>query len=218
MRALETRYGRAALLEALRDETRRCAPASRSGEVAAITRGRGGRGDRARHRGRRLRAAMRAVAAAASSTPPASSSTPTSGGRRCRAAALDARARRSPRGYTNLEYDLGARAAAAARDVHAETLLARLTGAEAAIVVNNNAAATLLVLAALARRTRGDHLARRAGGDRRRLPRARRDGAVGRDAARSGHDQPHARRRLRGRDHARDRRCSCACIRPTSGS
>src|SRR5204862_4627083 len=36
------------------------------------------------------------------------------------------------------------------RDAHAEPLLCRLTGAEAAVVVNNNAAATMIVLAALA--------------------------------------------------------------------
>ena len=52
-------------------------------------------------------------------------------------------------GYSNLEYDLdeGRRSA---RDVHAEALLGRLTGAEAAVVVNNNAAAVLIMLSALA--------------------------------------------------------------------
>jgi L-seryl-tRNA(Ser) seleniumtransferase len=53
------------------------------------------------------------------------------------------------KGYASLEYDL-ARGARGRRDVHAEALICRLTGAEAAVVVNNNAAATLLVLAALA--------------------------------------------------------------------
>ncbi|OGO64399.1 MAG: L-seryl-tRNA(Sec) selenium transferase [Chloroflexi bacterium RBG_19FT_COMBO_50_10] len=54
-------------------------------------------------------------------------------------------------GYSNLEYDLVA-GQRGSRLVHAESLLIRLTQAEAALVVNNNAAAVMLVLSALARR------------------------------------------------------------------
>ena len=57
------------------------------------------------------------------------------------------------RGYSNLEYDI-AKGRRGSRSVHAEALLQRLTGAEAALVVNNNAAAVLLALTALARRRR----------------------------------------------------------------
>ena len=53
-------------------------------------------------------------------------------------------------GYSNLEYDLDA-GEHGSRYVHAEALLCKLTGAEAALVVNNNAGAVFLVLSALAR-------------------------------------------------------------------
>ncbi|MFN2525353.1 MAG: L-seryl-tRNA(Sec) selenium transferase, partial [Actinomycetota bacterium] len=52
-------------------------------------------------------------------------------------------------GYSNLEYDL-AEGARGNRYGHARLRIARLTGAEDALVVNNNAAGMLLVLSALA--------------------------------------------------------------------
>jgi L-seryl-tRNA(Ser) seleniumtransferase len=56
-------------------------------------------------------------------------------------------------GYSTLEYNLE-KGARGSRELHAEALLTRLTGGEAALVVNNNAAAVLLVLTALAYRKR----------------------------------------------------------------
>lgn len=55
--------------------------------------------------------------------------------------------------YSNLEYDLqtGKRGS---RLIHAEAVLRKLLGVEAALVVNNNASAVLLVLSALANRKR----------------------------------------------------------------
>ncbi len=57
------------------------------------------------------------------------------------------------RGYSNLEYDIenGSRGS---RLIHTESILQKLTGAEAALVVNNCASAILLVLSALANKKR----------------------------------------------------------------
>jgi L-seryl-tRNA(Ser) seleniumtransferase len=55
--------------------------------------------------------------------------------------------------YSTLEYDLE-KGQRGSRWIHAQSILQRLTGAEAALVVNNNASAVLLVLSALASRKR----------------------------------------------------------------
>ena len=148
MRALETRYGRAALVDALRAETAALRERLASGHVARGHGRRSGRRDRARRR----RAAARgdaAVARRASSTRPASSSTPTSAARRCprrrwRASATVAG------GYTNLEYDLDARRARTPRRARRDSCSRVSPAPKPRVVVNNNAAATLLLLAALA--------------------------------------------------------------------
>src|SRR5688572_20381655 len=63
-------------------------------------------------------------------------------------AAIEAMAAVS-RGYSNLEFDLEA-GERGSRYEHVESLVRRVTGAEAAIAVNNNASALLLALSALA--------------------------------------------------------------------
>jgi L-seryl-tRNA(Ser) seleniumtransferase len=68
-------------------------------------------------------------------------------GRAPLAAAAREAVARIAEGYSNLEWEAGARGS---RHVHVEELLCELTGAEAAIAVNNCAGATLLAAAALA--------------------------------------------------------------------
>jgi L-seryl-tRNA(Ser) seleniumtransferase len=57
------------------------------------------------------------------------------------------------RGYSNLEYDID-KGQRGSRLVHAQSVLQKITSAEAALVVNNNASAVMLVLAALASKKR----------------------------------------------------------------
>jgi L-seryl-tRNA(Ser) seleniumtransferase len=144
--ALETRYGRDALVDALRGAAASLRASLARGEKAPA-------GDEeavdliARNVATRLeqsfRPSLRRVINATGVI------IHTNLGRAPLAAAAIERIAALAPGYTNLEYDL-ARGERGARAVHAEALLTRLTGAEAAAVVNNNAGATLLMLAALA--------------------------------------------------------------------
>ena len=162
-----------------------------------------GRSDRdPRHRRRRRRARGWRVAgrpvAPGRERDRRRSCTPTSAARRSAPTRSRRRGRRRGRD-TRISSTGWTRASAGSRHDHAGTLLARACGAEAGIVVNNNAAAVLLVARRAGPRPRGDRVARRAGGDRRRLPRPRDHGRVAAPARRGRHHQPHAPRRLRAR-------------------
>ena len=152
VRALEARYGRAATVEALREEAAALRQRLASGEPGSEARAsivdteqaadqiERGLEHRLRHAFERpLRPVINATGVIVH----------TNLGRAPLAASAARRVAEIAQGYSNLEYDLdeGRRSA---RDVHAEALLGRLTGAEAAVVVNNNAAAVLIMLSALA--------------------------------------------------------------------
>ena len=143
---MEARFGSDATIDALRDAAAEMrtsiaadalAPSSRDAAAAHIEQ----------------RAAQALLVGAKGSLRPVINATGvilhTNLGRAPLAAAVRERVGELAGGYSNLEYDL-AHGSRGSRHVHAEALITRLTGAEAAIVVNNNAAATLLILTGLA--------------------------------------------------------------------
>ena len=143
MRELEQQFGRDAVVRALREEAAAVRALSVSGGALpedvpdAIARA----------------LPLRLATAAAGSLRPVINATGvvihTNLGRAPLCATAAERVAAIASGYSNLEYDLQA-GERGKRDAHAGGLIARLTGAEAAVVVNNNAAATLVTLAALA--------------------------------------------------------------------
>jgi L-seryl-tRNA(Ser) seleniumtransferase len=151
VRAIEAEYGRDAVLDAIRDEAARLRDALAPGQAAPAS-----LPDTPDAAAAWIAGALPARLAHdwTASLRPVINATGvilhTNLGRAPLADAALARVTAVAAGYCNLEYDL-AEGGRGRRDVHAERLLTRLTGAEAAVVVNNNAAATLLLLAALAR-------------------------------------------------------------------
>jgi len=141
VRALEARFGAEATVGALRAAAAEARRALASGADAKVV----GSIEQA--------AATQLAAAFRPSLAPVINATGvvihTNLGRAPLAAAAIERVADVARGYSSLEYDVD-RGVRGRRDVHAEGLVCRLTGAEAAVVVNNNAAATMIVLAALA--------------------------------------------------------------------
>jgi len=143
---LEARFGREAVVSALRDaaaELRQALAAGKREEAIERTAGETVLRDAAARLASGFRPSLRRVINATGVI------VHTNLGRAPLADAALARLRELGPGYSNLEYDLE-RGSRGSRTVHAEALLTRLTGAEAAAVVNNNASATLLMLAALA--------------------------------------------------------------------
>ena len=145
IRALEAQYGAAAAVDALRAGTDVVRKAMAAGGPAADADAVATRIEQAAadHIDRVFRSSLRRVINATGVV------LHTNLGRAPLAAAALDRISEVAAGYSSLEYDLAA-GRRGRRDVHAEGLLCRLTGAESAVVVNNNAAATMIVLAALA--------------------------------------------------------------------
>jgi L-seryl-tRNA(Ser) seleniumtransferase len=147
VKALEGRYGAAAVREALRAAADTIRDGVRRGTGAPAT------ADEAAGRIEQD-ASVRLASTFQGSLRPVINATGvvlhTNLGRAPLAAAAIERLALAARGYSNLEYDL-ASGTRGSRAVHAESLLTSLTGAEAAVVVNNNAAGVLLMLAALCR-------------------------------------------------------------------
>jgi L-seryl-tRNA(Ser) seleniumtransferase len=141
VRALEARFGAEATVGALRAAAAEARRALAGGAATEVV------------RGIEQAAATQLAAAFRPSLAPVINATGvvihTNLGRAPLAAAAIERVAEVARGYSSLEYDVD-RGARGRRDVHAEGLICRLSGAEAAVVVNNNAAATMIVLAALA--------------------------------------------------------------------
>ena len=143
--ALIERYGRAALIDAIREELAQMRSALRSGAAAvpdddeAILRRSGARLERLFSPG--LRPVFNLTGTVLHTN---------LGRAPLPQEAIDAIAAVAG-GASNLEFDLE-RGRRGDRDDHVEELLRRLTGAEAITVVNNNAAAVLLVLNSLANR------------------------------------------------------------------
>jgi L-seryl-tRNA(Ser) seleniumtransferase len=146
VRILEAKYGRDALVHALRDAAaalrdrlaqETSAPADEASAADAIAR------DAEARLTRGFEPSLRPVINATGVI------IHTNLGRAPLSDAAVARIAAIGRGYTNLEYDIS-KGGRGSRAVHAEVLLTQLAGGEAAAVVNNNAGATLLMLAALA--------------------------------------------------------------------